>query len=124
MTGKRRLDFVLYICIALAFGLLCIVFAEYDIDSKWLSLLFETSLVFGVVIAEKRQFWRVSTFWAVFLIGFVIRGFISILVVQHVPRLRAAWVGTAFLVETVAYIGLLDAVLPRFSTPKPVRKHR
>jgi hypothetical protein len=124
MTAKRAADFLLYICIALAFGFLCTAFAEYDIDSKWLGLLFETSLVFGVVVAEKRRFWRILRFWMVFLIGFVIRGFIAILAVLHLPRLRAAWVGTAFLVETVAYISLLDEVVRRFSVTKPVRNNR
>jgi hypothetical protein len=46
MTIKRVVDFALYICLALAFGCLCIVFAEHDIDSKWLAPYFRDLLGF------------------------------------------------------------------------------
>lgn len=113
--AKRALDFVLYVCIALVLGFLCVVFAEYNINWKWLGLLFETCCVFGLVIANLRQFWHVLMFWILLLIVFVIRAFVSILIVQHVPEVRAAWVGTAFFIETVAYVGLLDAAVAWFS---------
>ena len=124
MTRKRVVDFALYVCIALALGCLCIVFAEHDVDSKWLALIFETCLVFGCVIAQQKQSWNRLTFWIVCLIAFAIHFVISFVVAQHVSKLRAAWVGTAFVIETVAFSALLEAVVPRFSAGQPSRTRR
>lgn len=114
----------MYVGTGLAFGILCIVFAEHDIESKWLVLLFETCLVFGVVIAQQRAHWPFSVFWIASLALFVIRGFGAILLVQRVPQLKAAWAGTALLIETAVYITMLGTIVPQLlSVEKSARKH-
>jgi hypothetical protein len=122
MTRKRALDLLLYICIALAFGLLCILFAKYDLPFKWLAMVLESGLVFCAVIGEKRGSWRSPSFWIVLLVLFLLRSLISILVVEHVQELRAFFVGVAFLIETVTYNFLIDAVLEEFALPRLTRK--
>lgn len=124
MTAKRAVDFILYICIGLALGLLCIAFAEYDIDSKWLALLFETCLVFGFVIAQQRKSWKHSLFWIVLLILFAIHVLASILLLRQISNLRAAWVGIAFVFEAAAFTVLLDVVASRLAAVKPFRSQR
>lgn len=109
MTTKRAWDFVLYICIGLALGFLCIEFAEYDIDSKWMGLLFETCMVFGFVIAEQRQFWNRAQFWIVLLVLFAIHVLIAVPILQRISNLKAVWVGTAFAVEAAIYTVLLES---------------
>lgn len=122
MTTKRVRDFVLYICIALGFGFLCIWFAEYDVDSKWLAVVFETCLVFGFVIAQQRQSWKSPAFWIVLLVVFAIHSVVAILLVRQMSKLRAAWVGAAFIIEAVAFTSLLEAAaVSRTLTPKAFR---
>lgn len=113
MTAKRAMDFILYICIGLALGLLCIAFAEYDIDSKWLALLFETCLVFGFVIAQQRKSWTRPLFWIVLLVLFAIHLVAAILLLRPISRVRAAWVGAAFVFEAVVCTVLLDVAVSR-----------
>ena len=121
MTIKRALDFVLYICIALAFGFLCIWFAENHIDSKWLAVVLETCFVFGVAIVEQRESWKSPPFWIVLLIVFAVHSLVAIVVVRKMSELRGAWVSVAFVVETVAIVGLLESRVLRASR---FRAHR
>ncbi len=124
MTTKRVRDFVLYICIGVAVGFLCIEFAESNIDSKWMALLFETCLVFGFVIAEQRQFRNRTPFWIVLLVLFAIHLVIAVFIVQHISNLKAVWVGTAFVIEAAAFTALLDSAVRRLFSAKTRRQCR
>lgn len=124
MTAKRAVDFVLYISIGLALGLLCIAFAEYDIDSKWLGLLFETCLVFGFVIAQQRKSWTRPLFWIVLLVLFAIHVLAWILLLRQISNLRATWVGTAFFFEAVVCTVLLDVAVSRRTAVRNFRRQR
>ena len=129
MKLRRLADFGAYIVIALAFAGIAILFAEYDVDPKWLALIFESALAFGCVIAFHRPSWRILHFWASLLVIFVVHLFLSSIALRHVSHIRAFWVGFAFLIETAIFvelIGRLDAIADRRHKPQkgPDRKTR
>jgi hypothetical protein len=124
---RRLADFGAYIVIALAFAGIAILFAEYDIDPKWMALIFESALVFGCVIAFHRPRWRVLHFWTSLFVIFVAHLFLSSIALKHISHVSAFWVGFAFLIETailVELIGRLAAIVDRRRKPQkgPDRK--
>ena len=60
-------------------------------------------------------------FWIALLLLFAIHLVVSIFVALQISRLRAAWVGIAFVVETVVCSGLLQVVVSWDSASKPFR---
>jgi hypothetical protein len=114
MTVKRAIDFAAYIVIALAIGLILVFFAEYDIDPKWFSLLFETALVFGWILAGHRWFWRSPAFWLVYLVIASIHLGILVVIFRHIANVRPFWVAAAFVIETSVLTGLVEGCQRRF----------
>jgi hypothetical protein len=105
---RRLADFGAYIVIALAFAGIAILFAEYDIDPKWMALIFESALVFGCVIAFHRPRWRALHFWTSLFVIFAVHLFLSSIALRHVSHVRAFWVGFAFLIETAIFVELIE----------------
>lgn len=116
MRVERVADFAAYIAVALVLALTVIAFAERDIDVKWLSLPLETGLVFGYVIAHQKRRWRLPRFWLLCFLLLVLHLGIFALVLIHIEKVRAFWVGGLFFVETSALNELLDRL--------PVRQPR
>lgn len=114
LPARRIIDFAAYIAIGLGFGLFSILFAYRDIDFKWVALSFETALVFGCLIAWQKRRWRVTAFWLV-LTGILIAHLgLSVLLLRTIGKIRAVWVGLAFLVETSVLIESIDSLIPWF----------
>jgi len=115
VTISRLRDFAAYIAIGLCFAALCIWFAERDIDKKWLSLTFETCLVFGYVIGTLRRFWRQPIFWVGTALVFVIHVVTFGLILHQLREWRA---------PTVGYIGVLEMAGLTTVLEKTIRKTR
>ena len=113
------MDFVAYIAIGLTFGRLCIVFAEYNINAKWLILVFQTSLVFGYAVSTQRRVWKYPAFWAVCVAALVLHLLLAIALLQNVVQFRPVWVATSFPLETSFVMVLLDLLIPKFLKLKP-----
>lgn len=105
---RRLADFAAYIAIAFAFAGTAILFAEYNIDAKWLALAFESAFVFGTVIGFERRRWRLRQFWALLLVLLTAHLLISCIALGHIEKVRAVWVGTAFVIETALIVGILE----------------
>lgn len=119
MKLGRLTDFGAYIVIALAFAGIVILFAEHDIDPKWMALIFESALVFGWVIAFHRRNWRRPHFWISLFVIFVAHLSLSLIALNHISNVRAIGVGLAFLVETTILVELVGRLAAIVDCRKP-----
>jgi hypothetical protein len=104
VTAQRARDFAIYTAIGLGFGLLCISFAVRNIDVKWLTLSFETSLVFGWTIAALKRLWRIPIFWISLAFFLIVHLIAFVLVLREVHQWRAPIVGLTFTIEAGAVV--------------------
>ncbi len=101
------------VAIALALGAACIWFAERDVDVKWLSLVFETFVVFGYAIGTLRRFWRQPVFWFGVAAIFVIHTVAFALILRQVSQWRAPVVGLIAVIEAGAVVLVVGAAVER-----------
>jgi ribose/xylose/arabinose/galactoside ABC-type transport system permease subunit len=116
VTANRIRDFSAYIAVGLCLALVCLWFAERDIDVKWLSLAIETCLVFGCTIGWLKRLWRRPSFWISLGVLFIVHLIAFGLVLQHVREWRASIVGVTFAVETGAVTALCELLGRAFRT--------
>ena len=108
VKASRVADFGAYILIAFAFAGLAILFANRNIDPKWMALVFESALVFGSAIVSQKGKWRLLSFWVCLAFILLTHLMLFSLVLQHLEKVRAMWVGLAFVIETVLVIEILE----------------
>jgi hypothetical protein len=124
MTANRVRDFAAYIAIGLFFAGACIWFAVHDIDVKWLSLAFETCLVFGCTIGMNRRMWRLQTFWLCLVAFMGVHLTIFVLALRQVQQWRAPIVSMIFVIETSAASSLCSVVTSRVELRRRKRTGR
>jgi hypothetical protein len=103
----RLAEFGAYIVIALALAGIAILLAEYDIDPKWMALVFESAFVFECVIAFHRRSWHVP-FWTSLFVIFSAHVLLFWLALKPISHVRAFWVGFAFLIEATILVELVE----------------
>lgn len=111
MTGKRVLDFALYVLIGLAIAVGGMVYAftfpsdkSIRLSIKWISLLGGTAIVFGQHVRKRRG--TTSRSWPL-LLGFLfVHLAIFAVVIYHWPQVRLIWL---FLI-----MGAESAAISRF----------
>jgi hypothetical protein len=121
VLANRVRDFAIYIAIGLCLGLLCVWFALDKIDVKWLSLTFETCLVFGCAIGALRRQWRVPVFWISLVVFFIVHLTAFVFVLQQVREWRAPIVGLMFVIETAAIMSLCELITQTWRNKKKER---
>ena len=121
MTGKRALDFALYILIGLAIGIGGMAYAsrlpsEEDVRLaiKWISLLAGTAVVFGLYVRKGASSHTPARFWATTLGLLVIHFLIFIVVIYHWPDLKIIWLFLLMWVESAALSRLTSSTGRRF----------
>ena len=109
MTGKRALNFGLYIMIGLAIGIGAMVYAsrspsdeDVQLAIKWISLLAGTVIVFGLHVRKGMRSRSRSRFWLTVLGLVTIHFVIFIGVIYHWPNLKLVWLFLFMWAESAA----------------------
>ena len=110
VTGRRVLDFVLYVLIGLAIALGGMIYAfrfpsdeSVGLSIKWISLLAGTAIVFGLRVRKRRG----ATSRPLLLCLLFVHLAILVAVIYHWPQLRLIWLFVIMGAESAA-MSLLD----------------
>jgi hypothetical protein len=108
ITGKRALDFGLYILIALTIGIVAVVYAftspsdeNIAFAIKWVSLLTGTAIVFREYLRKALRRDATLWFWLLLLCLLVAHFVFFVAAIYHWPKLKLLWLFLFMWVESV-----------------------
>jgi glucan phosphoethanolaminetransferase (alkaline phosphatase superfamily) len=123
MTANRVRDFAAYIVISLFFAGACIWFAVYDVDVNWLSLAFETCLLFWLHNRNEQAPVATPGLWLCLVAFMGVHLTIFVLALRQVRQWRAPIVSLIFVIETSAALFLCSVVTSRVEMRRRKEAH-
>ncbi len=107
-TGRRVLDFAMYLVIAATIGFGVVWFAynsegkRNDVIARWGGLIVNTAIVYGYVVKESRPFWRAWGFWLAIISVLSLHLLLFVVVLQRVQHWSVLWFLLMYPVEIPA----------------------